>query len=538
VGGVSRADVVQAFLSLWPSPRYLEIGVARGATFHAVEAAAKVAVDPQFRFDTERARAEHPNAAYHAVTSDAYFGQLARPGDRFEVIYLDGLHTVDQTLRDLTNALDLLAPDGVIVVDDVVPSSYSASLPDYEEVKALRAAVEREQSMAWMGDVYRLVFMVQSFFQNLSYRTVADNHGQLVLWRGRRAYVPERRIEDVARLPYERAMVDRAAFRFAPLADIVEELRARGGTGTAGTGPGEVIERATLSTAALRPREKELAGAVYDADGRLVKASQRTVQTVYRHVDPPVLDGAPPASVIAEALYLGHFFRHFGHFLVETLPALHWALDYDGTLVFHPWEGVTAAEVREREFIHESLRALGIEPERILIVGEPLGVERLLMPPRENYFEPRPEALEVYERIVRRLTDGGDGPARVYLSRRLWHKRVHPVNEHLAEAAFAAHGFRIVHPEQLPFREQVGLAAHAEVLAGLGGSALHLSCFMRPGTRTVVVGESMTGLRTLNTARGIDTVELRVTERGGEHAPRQLTIDIPELRRALAEHGF
>lgn len=96
----SRADVVQAVLSLYPDPHYLEVGVSRGATFHAVEAAQKVAVDPSFRFDIEAAAAEHPGATYFALTSDAYFGDVAGTGTRFDVIYLDGMHTVEQTLRD------------------------------------------------------------------------------------------------------------------------------------------------------------------------------------------------------------------------------------------------------------------------------------------------------------------------------------------------------------------------------------------------------------------------------------------------------
>ncbi|OGA54313.1 MAG: hypothetical protein A3G24_03680 [Betaproteobacteria bacterium RIFCSPLOWO2_12_FULL_62_13] len=225
--GLKRAEVVQGLLALFDQPRYLEIGVARGITFHAVTAAHKVAVDPKFRFNIDEARSADPRAVYHPVTSDEYFGAIADPEIPFDVINLDGLHTVEQTLRDFTNALAFLTPAGVILIDDVVPSSYVASLRDLKRYRMLREALQ-VQSTEWMGDVYRLVFFIETFCQQISYRTIADNHGQLVAWRKRRPMVPERRIEDIGCLPYEEVVLQKSAFRFASFADIIGELKQRG----------------------------------------------------------------------------------------------------------------------------------------------------------------------------------------------------------------------------------------------------------------------------------------------------------------------
>jgi hypothetical protein len=226
---LARNEVVQGVLDLFDGPAYLEVGVSRGNTFHAVTAARKVAVDPRFRFDPDEAARQDPTATYHLVTSDAYFGEIVDEAERFEAIYLDGMHTFEQTLRDFTNALAFLAPGGVVVIDDVRPASYLASISDIAEHRRLKAAVKGSKG-AWMGDVYRLVYFIDTFFQQITYRTVAENHGQLVAWRGRRDAVPERTVEEVARLPYERSVLDEEVFRRMPLADILAEIRsARGG---------------------------------------------------------------------------------------------------------------------------------------------------------------------------------------------------------------------------------------------------------------------------------------------------------------------
>jgi hypothetical protein len=218
---VTRPQVVQSFLSLYDSPTYLEIGVSKGMTFHEVVAARKVAVDPRFRFKV----AETEGVEYHEVSSDTYFGEIADPAEHFDVIYLDGLHTFEQTLRDFINALAFLSPAGVVVIDDVYPVSYVASLRDIEEHRA----VKRElgvASGAWMGDVYRLVFLIDTFFQQFTHRTVADNHGQLVVWARPRASTTDRRLADIAELPYARIVLDKEPFNFSPLGAIVEEVRS------------------------------------------------------------------------------------------------------------------------------------------------------------------------------------------------------------------------------------------------------------------------------------------------------------------------
>jgi hypothetical protein len=225
---LSRLDVVQGLLDMYEEPRYLEVGVHSGETLFGVRAAARVGVDPHFRFDVDEARRTQPQCELWPVESDEYFGRIASPATRFDVVFLDGLHTFEQTLRDLLNALALLADGGVVVVDDVQPSSSVAAIGHLERFVAVRTALEVE-SRDWMGDVYRLVFFVDSFLQQLSYRTVADTHGQMVVWRAPRESVSRRPLEEIARLTYEDLALERDSFRFAPYEEILSEIAATRG---------------------------------------------------------------------------------------------------------------------------------------------------------------------------------------------------------------------------------------------------------------------------------------------------------------------
>lgn len=219
---VTRLQVVQSFLNLFNNPRYLEVGVWKGKTFGPITAFTKVAVDPTFPDGVkERLRAQ-PNAEIHEITSDQFFAQA--PVDRkFDVIYLDGLHTFEQTLRDLINAVSFIAQPGIIIVDDVYPDTYHGSLANVRHSHLVKRATESE-SKNWMGDVYKLTLFIDTFFQQYSYRMVSDNHGQLVIWPKRRPSVTERSVESIARASFEALFIEAEAQRRTPLADIIKEV--------------------------------------------------------------------------------------------------------------------------------------------------------------------------------------------------------------------------------------------------------------------------------------------------------------------------
>ena len=219
---MERYKVCQGCLDLFEQPRYLEIGVHGGDTFHLIRAKEKIAVDPIFHFDIEEAIQRDRSSLYYAVDSDRYFQESAT--GVFDVIFIDGLHTFEQTLSDLLNTLMFIRADSIIIIDDVLPNGHCAAIADLETFIKVHAATE-EPSGAWMGDVYRLVYFIAAFMPMWSFSTVAENHGQLIMWREPRERTVMK-VEATSRVAYADVVLDQSIFNIAPFETILQRLKA------------------------------------------------------------------------------------------------------------------------------------------------------------------------------------------------------------------------------------------------------------------------------------------------------------------------
>lgn len=186
-------------LERYETPSYLEIGVFRGQTFFKINAAKKVAVDPKFQFDIPPST---PGVEFHETTSDAYFADIAQ-GTLFDVVFLDGLHTFEQTFRDFCNAVLHTHAGSVIVIDDTVPSDPFSALRDQRQAAASRAE-HGSTDKAWHGDTYKTIFAIHDLFPAYSYATVMDDgNPQTAVWRAPRHVDPAfERIEQIGRADY------------------------------------------------------------------------------------------------------------------------------------------------------------------------------------------------------------------------------------------------------------------------------------------------------------------------------------------------
>jgi hypothetical protein len=204
--------------------RYLEVGVEYGYTAENIRVRDRVGVDPAPMFDVEKL----PRGfSFFAVESDAYFASLA-PDVTFDLAFLDGLHTFEQTKADLFNVLRHV-PNGVILVDDTVPSDEIAALPTQEESLA-RRRVAGSDTFDWMGDVWKLVVYIDRCLPQLDFRTiVGSGNVQTLVWRrqpGEVIYEPGGDGQaTIAGLSYEEFFRDGIPAQFKPSREA-EAIRA------------------------------------------------------------------------------------------------------------------------------------------------------------------------------------------------------------------------------------------------------------------------------------------------------------------------
>jgi hypothetical protein len=161
---------------------YLEIGVCTGKTFFSVDIKYRTGVDPSFQFDHNSFHDEDRIKLLN-LCSDEFFSAL--PADEiYDLIFLDGLHTYDQTYRDFQNALLHSHPDTVLLIDDTWPCDVFSTIRDMSSALKLRQSLTRGSDTRWHGDTYKIIPLLALFHTSYQYATIIDRgNPQTLVWR-------------------------------------------------------------------------------------------------------------------------------------------------------------------------------------------------------------------------------------------------------------------------------------------------------------------------------------------------------------------
>jgi hypothetical protein len=209
--------------------RYLEIGVDSGETFRDVEICERTGVDPAFAFDTNELADEF--IRFVPWTSDAFFA--AEPQfPPYDLIFIDGLHTFEQVVRDFSNVLLRMHRHSVMLIDDTLPNDVYSAIPNLAATIRYRRAAGIDNS-SWHGDVFKTVFYIHDFWPSLNYRTITGSgNPQTLVWRanGVRRTPLFNNMEKISRLTYfdlqENLGVLQTAAEDDAIALCIAELRA------------------------------------------------------------------------------------------------------------------------------------------------------------------------------------------------------------------------------------------------------------------------------------------------------------------------
>jgi hypothetical protein len=161
---VFRFDLINYLIEKCGYKRYLEIGVEDGDCVGSVKCEVIHGVDPASR-----------NATFQ-VESDEFFN-LIRDSVKYDLVFVDGLHTADQAKRDIDNALRHLNDGGCVVVHDCSPPS-EWHQRSHEEAKL-------NGCRQWNGDVWKAVVALRSGSAELEISVVDTDWGCGIIRRGR-----------------------------------------------------------------------------------------------------------------------------------------------------------------------------------------------------------------------------------------------------------------------------------------------------------------------------------------------------------------
>jgi hypothetical protein len=173
---VNRVVVAQSILNALGGGTYLEIGVDNGSSFKPIKAQRKLGVDPSYTLSKRRLM-KYAIFSFFGIetvklfrmTSDDFFlkHQKMLTTCGIDVCLVDGLHTYDQSLRDVLNALGHLRPKGAILMHDCNPSTELMALPAASIDELITQGIP-EWDGAWSGDVWKTIVHLRSLRNDIN----------------------------------------------------------------------------------------------------------------------------------------------------------------------------------------------------------------------------------------------------------------------------------------------------------------------------------------------------------------------------------
>jgi hypothetical protein len=206
----NRIQIIQKVIDRVAAENYLEIGVFNGDCFLEIRCHRKTAVDPAPTIPfKQRLKRWDKNLRIkiRATTSDDFFAGL-QAGIKFDVVFIDGLHTYEQALRDVENSLRFLSEGGVILMHDCNPTFAAAAHPAGSLAEAAAMNLPGWTG-EWTGDVWKTICRLRSGRADLRVFVLDCDFGVGVVTRGKPDDQLDSTPEMIAGMNYEDLAKDR-----------------------------------------------------------------------------------------------------------------------------------------------------------------------------------------------------------------------------------------------------------------------------------------------------------------------------------------
>lgn len=149
---MTRTDALNKVIKDKGYSKYLEIGLQKSINFDYIECEIKHSVDNKEK------------AATYNTTSNEFF---ASNKEKYDLIFIDGDHSFEQSLADFNNAIEHLSEGGCVAMHDVLPKNKLYTQPE------------------WCGSVWKTALCVSS---NNTITTFAEDHGVMFVWTQNKSY--------------------------------------------------------------------------------------------------------------------------------------------------------------------------------------------------------------------------------------------------------------------------------------------------------------------------------------------------------------
>ena len=140
-----RYDIINKIIIKRNYTSYLEIGCFKDETFNQINIKKKIGVDPV-------------SGGNLRMTSDQFFIDNK---EKFDLIFIDGLHVYEQVIKDIFNSIKVLKENGIILVHDCLPRKLWYQTPT-------------RMSETWNGDVWKAIVECRTLENIDTYTCLAD----------------------------------------------------------------------------------------------------------------------------------------------------------------------------------------------------------------------------------------------------------------------------------------------------------------------------------------------------------------------------
>lgn len=191
-----------------------------------------------------------------------------------------------------------------------------------------------------------------------------------------------------------------------------------------------------------------------------------------------------------EVVFAGVFWPHWGHFIVEHVGRLYHFLNETKTndlpiiyLNLVPFEG---------NFL-EFFKLLGIDTNRLIWVDKPTKFKKIYIPETsvmvDNFYTK--EYKQIFDTVINNPNIPNCSYKKVFHSTRNFFKDPEKNFGSIKkiETMFEKDGYKIISPEKLSLKEQIGIMKNCEEFATIGGTLSHNILFAKDKIKTTIINK-------------------------------------------------